>query len=161
MQIFKAPMNFQELDRSAEMYRAQILNTQKKVRFGPFKGHHYEWDSPTVVARSSALKLDRSYPGYSHTGYSNSFHGEVKIALEGIAINNEIGRRGDYRGSPIHPVGRCAEQHSADRCIFKNVNRIHINDLIFSIPLYTRTGEILAYCENCKRVFPNLRNVKV
>lgn len=49
-------------------------------------------------------------------------------------------------------LGRCAEQHAANE-IYKKGSHCQLNQLQFSKAFRPRTGEEIAYCDNCQLIF--------
>lgn len=101
------------------------------------------WDYPAVAAvcHNDTCMVKRS--SFSHYPNKGNWHYVLKEKLEEI---DEIGKS---------LVGNCAEQHAANNYM----NQLHennLNELFFSTARRPRTKEIIAYCDNCRMVFPNI-----
>lgn len=70
----------------------------------------------------------------------------------------ELLKIGSY-GQPVKPkgnrIGYCAEQRVAASILSDNPGLL-FSDIEFSYAVRPRTAKIIAYCDNCKAIFPQL-----
>jgi len=155
-----------ELNRAVEHYARTILKRNVLVwRFGV---------SPDVKAKLKKLKFDvnendykcrfQDYPAsvvscsnsltstiiksdYSRDCNKNTFMGSIQALLETIG---PIGNKASNGCNNI--IGHCAEAHAANRVAKTKKGSIPLS-FVFSKAIRPRTGEIVPYCENCRRAF--------
>ena len=71
-------------------------------------------------------------------------------------INAKLGKIGGGAPNVGHPIGYCAEQNVANRFILETDDK-NISKIKFSIAIRPKTGEVVQYCDNCKKLFPQLK----
>ena len=124
-------------------YCNHIMNKHIQVLKQNKQEGTWYWDYPIAVAvcHNDSCMVKRG--SFSHYPSNNDWHPVLKIQLEKI---NKIGKA---------LVGNCAEQHAAN--IY--MNQFHEDDLgklFFSTTRRSRTKEVMPYCNNCCKTFPNI-----
>lgn len=129
-------------DQEVRNYCDHIMHANIQVR-KQNKQKAWYWDFPAVavVCHDQHRMLKRC--SYSHYPTNISWHPLLEVSLK------RLGRIG------THLIGTCAEQHAAN-IYMKNVPENNIGNLYFSKAFRPRTKEQIAYCDNCKLIFPNL-----
>lgn len=125
-------------------YCDHIMNAHIQVLRQNKQERTWYWDYPAVAAVCHNNIYMEKRSSFSHFPSKGNWHPVLKIELEKIG---EIGKS---------LVGNCAEQHAANNYM----NQLHENDLnklYFSIARRPRTKEEIAYCNNCRGTFPNLK----
>lgn len=104
------------------------------------------WDVPSVceVCHGGG----KSARDYSRGIRENHIPAILKSELKKIGPIGSI--RKDRKC--LYPIGHCAEQHSAMALYRKNVS-ISPNKIEFGKAVRPRTGQVIAFCQNCKDVF--------
>lgn len=73
-------------------------------------------------------------------------------------ITTTLGTIGNIIANVNHPVGYCAEQNVANRLMLATDRQIE--DIYFSIAIRPKTGQVVAYCNNCKALFEQLNDAE-
>ena len=111
-----------------------------------------EADYPAVPSACCTLFTQKIYVDHSRGVIAKHLNKQLRDALENIIgpINGES----PFPGCKSR-IGHCAEQHAADK-LLKDQPRSTICDIYFGNAYRPRTGTIIAPCDNCTSVFPNL-----
>ena len=141
------------MDNRIREYCEHICKTQIEVLRIDQRTKVKFWDLPAMAVICHNAQHTKFAKGYSHKPQGTKWHSILKRELEKLEKLGEIGQKSDIGKKYI--IGNCAEQHAGNNFM----NRMHVNklgDLYFTEAVRPRTMEIFPYCENCKRVFPNL-----
>lgn len=74
-------------------------------------------------------------------------------------INQVLGPIGSFHPNVDHPIGYCAEQNVANRLML--VTDAPHDIIQFSIAIRPKTGQVVPYCDNCKKLFNQLNDVEI
>ena len=146
-----------KLDRTCLIYCGEIVHRNIRVyrqQFIRLKGNAKlikgKWDYPAVACVSSDENGHGVSKNYSRDVRDSSYNRTLSEHLKQVLGVNKLGEK-----SPItrckNAVGRCAEPHAANGTM--NKTNCAINNLIFSLSIRPRTGQIIEYCANCKSSF--------
>lgn len=160
-----------KLEQAAEKARRDILKQHKLIRKHPYyvkdgnvkpkgrKNFHHgikHWDYPTVVV--ACKNNHKTESGYSCEVRKDSFNPILnKYLTEHLGAS--LGENSNIKGTG-NIVGHCAENHAANNLMRKDKSfggEENIKKIEFSKALITRTGETIAYCNNCTTAY-NVRN---
>lgn len=119
----------------------RVYELRRKVRDG-------QLDYPSIMVACSYTNIDTVFAEKSAAPINYVFHPQLQRAITSVGIIGQSTRYSDNR------LGGCAEQRAANKAI----KRYHqsIGSLDFTPAIRPRTMQIKPYCENCKRIFPQL-----
>lgn len=92
--------------------------------------------------------VDRSYSSL----YAHELRDSLMVVLCREGKLEQLGTRANCGNK----IGRCAEQHAANKLMSTRKKAIPLGNICFSKALRPRTLEVRDYCNNCKHVFPSL-----
>lgn len=139
-----------ELDRSVYIYCGEIINRnilERKEKIVNKKKQIY-WDYPAMASVCCANNRRPLFKDYSKGVRENGLHLLLKTGLL------KLGKIGGKNKNCKYIIGRCAEQHAANK-LLKKIS-CKLIDINFSVAMRPRTREKFPPCYNCKQTFPNL-----
>ena len=142
-------INKDKLDRSATNYCRAICNRQVLQLRKDRKTGKLIWDFP-AIAVACCSSDSTIYTDYSRGVREQHIYEPLKSALKSIG---EIGKSSHLSNNKL---GRCAEQHAANQ-LFRQFPKKLLTDVYFSAAYRPKTLQIFNYCENCNRLFSNLK----
>lgn len=151
-------MSYPKLDRKTKNYCGYICNKVIAKRKGDKK--LTKWDYPAIAVSCSENPNKSGVSDYSRgvveRSYSSPYAHELKDALMAVLRRESRPLQLGTRTNCGNRIGRCAEQHSANKLMTARERTIPLRDICFSKALRPRTLEVRDYCQNCKYVFPSL-----
>ena len=119
----------------------RVLELKRKVIDG-------QLDYPSIMVACSYINNNTVFADKSAAPINYVFHPQLQSAMA------HIGTIGQSTSYSTNALGACSEQRAANKAI----NRYHrsIKDLDFTLAIRPRTMQIKPYCDNCKRIFPQL-----
>ena len=151
-------MSYPKLDRKTKNYCGVICNEVLAKRKG--KKKLTKWDYPAMAVSCSEDPNKSGVSDYSRgvvdRSYSSPYAHELKNALMVVLRRKGRPEQLGSRTNCGNRIGRCAEQHAANKLMTTRKKTIPLGDICFSKALRPRTLEIRDYCSNCKNVFPTL-----
>lgn len=119
----------------------RVYELRRKVRDG-------QLDYPSIMVACSYTNIDTVFAEKSAAPINYVFHPQLQRAITSVGIIGQSTRYSDNR------LGSCAEQRAANKAIKRYHHSIGVLD--FTPAIRPRTMQIKPYCENCKRIFPQL-----
>ena len=149
-----------ELDNIVRSYALQICVNVKERR-GDNEQFYNDYPAIVIAAKpkfvthdvrlANHVYLSSNYPYNPSQLWSDTFKNHL------LQKKCKLGEKHPKSTSCDNIIGNCAEQHVVDS-LLKDFPRIKIGDIQFSRAIRPRTGEIRPYCENCCRLFKQLKN---
>lgn len=135
-----------KLDRKALHYCGEICNRQV-LQLCKRNGKEI-WDFPAIAVACNA-KNTPIYVDHSRGVREQHVYDPLKSELKRIGNIGESSRICSYI------LGRCAEQHAANKLLKKHKKKL--TDIYFSKAYRPKTLQVFDYCDNCLYLFPNLK----
>lgn len=116
------------------------------VYFSDFSGRKY---------RSAILEEFPCRKDCFKKWYGNNQKPYQHVALYDHIVTT-LGTIGQKTANVDHPIGYCAEQNVANRLML--FTDAPYQCIEFSIAIRPKTGQVIPYCDNCKRLFNQLNH---
>ena len=107
------------------------------------------WDLPAIASICHDGYFQQLARGYSDTPAKEKWADVLN------RIMTKLGGIGNKHKGCKNIIGRCAEQHAANKYI-RQYNQNHIDKLHFTVAVRPRTMQVYPPCNNCKTIFPQL-----